>query len=89
MRSIGPTTDHGTEMHVLDTERLRLRWLGPGDAGLILELTNDPGWLRHIGARVAGADGRSRPVRDTVIEPVAPETKRPADWRASCVWLGD
>jgi RimJ/RimL family protein N-acetyltransferase len=38
-------------MHVLDTERLTLRWLEPGDAGFILELTNDPDWLRHIGDR--------------------------------------
>lgn len=38
-------------MRVLDTERLALRWLEPGDAGFILELTNDPDWLRHIGDR--------------------------------------
>lgn len=38
-------------MHVLDTGRLTLRWLEPGDAGFILELTNDPDWLRHIGDR--------------------------------------
>jgi RimJ/RimL family protein N-acetyltransferase len=38
-------------MHVLDTERLALRWLEPGDARFILELTNDPEWLRFIGDR--------------------------------------
>lgn len=38
-------------MHVLDTERLALRWLEPADAAFILELTNDPDWLRHIGDR--------------------------------------
>lgn len=38
-------------MHVVDTERLRLRWLEPDDAGFILELTNDPAWLLHIGDR--------------------------------------
>jgi [ribosomal protein S5]-alanine N-acetyltransferase len=38
-------------VHVLDTGRLTLRWLEPGDAGFILELTNDPDWLRHIGDR--------------------------------------
>lgn len=38
-------------MQVLTTERLVLRWLAEGDAGFILELTNDPDWLRHIGDR--------------------------------------
>lgn len=38
-------------MEVLETERLKLRWLHAGDAPFILELLNDPGWLRHIGDR--------------------------------------
>lgn len=38
-------------MIVLETERLRLRWLTAGDAPFILELLNDPDWLRHIGDR--------------------------------------
>ena len=38
-------------MPVLDTERLTLRWLEPGDVEFIFELTNDPDWLRHIGDR--------------------------------------
>lgn len=38
-------------MRVLETERLSLRWLEPDDADFILELTNDPDWLRHIGDR--------------------------------------
>ena len=37
--------------HVLDTQRLVLRRLEPADAGFILEITNDPDWLRHIGDR--------------------------------------
>src|SRR5215217_7318070 len=38
-------------MNVLETERLRLRWLVAEDAPFILELVNDPDWLRFIGDR--------------------------------------
>ncbi len=38
-------------MTVLETERLSLRHLAEDDAAFILELTNDPDWLRHIGDR--------------------------------------
>ena len=38
-------------MNVLETERLILRWLSADDAAFILELVNDPGWLRFIGDR--------------------------------------
>jgi ribosomal-protein-alanine N-acetyltransferase len=38
-------------MHVLETERLILRWLSAEDAAFILELVNDPAWLRFIGDR--------------------------------------
>jgi RimJ/RimL family protein N-acetyltransferase len=36
---------------VLETERLRLRRLGPEDAPFVLRLVNDPDWLRYIGDR--------------------------------------
>lgn len=36
---------------VLVSERLCLRHLNPADAGFILELTNDPEWIRYIGDR--------------------------------------
>lgn len=36
-------------MKVLETERMVLRWFEPGDAAFILELVNDPDWLRFIG----------------------------------------
>jgi RimJ/RimL family protein N-acetyltransferase len=36
---------------VLETERLRLRLLTEDDAPFILELVNDPAWLRFIGDR--------------------------------------
>jgi RimJ/RimL family protein N-acetyltransferase len=38
-------------MHVLDTARLRLRWLTLDDAPFVVELVNDPAWLRFIGDR--------------------------------------
>jgi RimJ/RimL family protein N-acetyltransferase len=38
-------------MMVLETERLILRWLAAEDAAFILELVNDPAWLRFIGDR--------------------------------------
>jgi RimJ/RimL family protein N-acetyltransferase len=34
---------------VLETDRLILRWLVADDAPFILELVNDPDWLRYIG----------------------------------------
>jgi RimJ/RimL family protein N-acetyltransferase len=36
---------------VLETDRLRLRHLASGDAPFIVELLNDPDWLRYIGDR--------------------------------------
>ena len=38
-------------MYSLETERLRLRPLTPGDAAFIMELLNDPDWKRFIGDR--------------------------------------
>jgi [ribosomal protein S5]-alanine N-acetyltransferase len=38
-------------LHVADTERLSLRHLALTDAAFILELVNDPDWLRNIGDR--------------------------------------
>lgn len=38
-------------MEILETERLRLRWLNADDAPFVLELLNDPDWLRYIGDR--------------------------------------
>ena len=36
-------------MEVAQTERLLLRWLDLGDSVFILELVNDPSWMRYIG----------------------------------------
>ena len=38
-------------MHSLETQRLRLRPLAAPDAPFILELLNDPDWIRFIGDR--------------------------------------
>lgn len=38
-------------MRILETERLALRWLEAGDAHFMLELVNDPDWVRYIGDR--------------------------------------
>jgi len=38
-------------MKILETDRLVLRRLTPDDAAFILELVNDPDWLRFIGDR--------------------------------------
>ncbi|MEH7744320.1 GNAT family N-acetyltransferase [Neobacillus drentensis] len=38
-------------MKVMETDRLVLRWLTPDDAEFILELLNDPSWVRFIGDR--------------------------------------
>jgi RimJ/RimL family protein N-acetyltransferase len=38
-------------MKVIETERLILRHLNPDDAGFILELLNEPDWIKYIGDR--------------------------------------
>ncbi|MCY7387258.1 MAG: GNAT family N-acetyltransferase [Burkholderiales bacterium] len=48
-------------MNVLETERLQLRRLIVDDAPFILELLNDPAWLRFIGDRgVRTVDGAGK-----------------------------
>ncbi|MDB5936150.1 MAG: family N-acetyltransferase [Massilia sp.] len=38
-------------MHILDTERLRLRTLAPGDAPFYLQVVNEPAFIEFIGDR--------------------------------------
>lgn len=38
-------------MNIIETERLFLRELNTGDAEFILELINEPGWIKNIGDR--------------------------------------
>lgn len=53
MRRSDPVHDDGgvSQVRFLETERLILRHLEVTDSPFILELVNDPGWLRHIGDR--------------------------------------
>jgi RimJ/RimL family protein N-acetyltransferase len=36
-------------LNVAETARLRVRWLNADDAAFILELVNEPSWIRYIG----------------------------------------
>jgi len=36
-------------LNVAETERLRVRWLDADDSAFILELVNEPSWIRFIG----------------------------------------
>ena len=46
----GTTHSKGVStLKVLETDRLILRWLTPEDAEFILQLMNEPSWLRFIG----------------------------------------
>lgn len=55
-------------MIVLRTERLNLRHLTPDDASFILELVNDPSWIRFIGDRfVRTVDDAGRYVRTAYL----------------------
>ena len=47
-------------MRVLETDRLILRWLEPGDAPFILELLNQPSFLHFIGDRGVGTIEEAR-----------------------------
>lgn len=38
-------------MIVVETERLRLRWITYDDAQFVIDLVNSPGWLENIGDR--------------------------------------
>ena len=50
---------------IADTERLRLRPLQLDDAGFILELVNEPSWIRFIGDKhVASTDDACRYLAD-------------------------
>src|ERR1051325_5804180 len=48
-RAVGPPG--GAPVSVHETARLKLRELGADDAAFILELVNEPGWLRFVGDR--------------------------------------
>lgn len=56
-------------MKVLETERLVLRWLATGDSAFILELVNEPSWLKFIGDKgVATLEDAERYIRNGPLE---------------------
>lgn len=56
-------------MRILDTERLVLSRLSPEDAPFILELVNEPDWLRFIGDRnVHDLDGARTYIEQVSVE---------------------
>lgn len=54
---------------ILETERLQLHWLDFDDAPFILELVNDPDWIRFIGDKRVNNLADARRYLDT--EPMA------------------
>ena len=50
-RSDRPEVTELPVVEVARTERLRLRRLDAGDAAFVLELVNDPSWIRYLGDR--------------------------------------
>lgn len=55
-------------MSVLETERLVLRQVGEGDAGFMLELLNDEGFVRNIGDRgVRDLEGARRYIAERMV----------------------
>ncbi|HVT36547.1 MAG TPA: GNAT family N-acetyltransferase [Nevskiaceae bacterium] len=60
-------------MDILQTERLCLRPLDAGDAAFMLELLNDPAWLRNIGDRGVRTLEQAR---DYITQPPASGVQR-------------
>jgi len=50
-------------MSEIESDRLRRRRLDAGDAVFILELLNEPGWLRHLRDKRVRDLGRAYPRR--------------------------
>lgn len=67
-------------MHILDTDRLRLRTIDEHDAPFYLQLVNDPGFLQFIGDRkIRTLDA----ARDAIIDgPMAMQAER-----GHAIWL--
>jgi RimJ/RimL family protein N-acetyltransferase len=56
-------------LHVAATDRILLRWLDTGDAAFILELVNEPSWIRFIGNKgIATLDDAQRYIRNGPVE---------------------
>jgi RimJ/RimL family protein N-acetyltransferase len=56
-------------LDVTRTDRLLLRWLGNRDAAFVLELVNEPSWIRFIGNKgIATLDDARRYIRNGPVE---------------------
>jgi hypothetical protein len=67
---------------ILETERLILRQLTTNDAEFILELLNDPSFIRNIGDRNVRTieDACSYILNGPVLSPVTPKTGLAYTW---------
>lgn len=64
-----PAVQHVSYKTILETDRLRLRQLTAGDAEFIVELLNDPSFVRNIGDRGVRTLGDAmRYIRDGPVE---------------------
>lgn len=56
-------------MNVIETERLTLREMSEADAGVVLEILNDPGFIRFVGDRgVRTIEGAARYIDERFVE---------------------
>ena len=56
-------------MNVIETERLNLREMSEADAGFILEVLNDPGFVRYVGDRgVRTPEEAARYINERFVE---------------------
>ena len=56
-------------MNVIETERLNLREMSEADAGFVLEVLNDPGYVRFIGDRgVRTTEAAARYIDERFVE---------------------
>jgi RimJ/RimL family protein N-acetyltransferase len=56
-------------LNIAETDRLRIRWLDARDADFILELVNEPSWIRYIGDK--GVRSREDALRYLENGPIA------------------
>ena len=56
-------------MNVIETERLNLREMSAADAGVVLEILNDPGFIRFVGDRgVRTTEDAARYIDERFVE---------------------
>jgi len=60
-------------LKIIETDRLILRWMSLGDSEFMLELLNDPSWIRFIGDRGART---SDDAGDYILNKIVPMYER-------------